>query len=163
MELMRRIRDLAARLEYFEAGRDAEKWHGGESAGQRRSTGFTSTWGVEEIRGLELDEVPATVEAADRPRPGGAVRGSPGGSQSGVRTERERKKKLIVAFHFQFANESQAGPGGIATVAGGTVWRVKRRCGFLASEQRGEARIVWGRHGAQAEECPKSLITGREP
>ena len=37
---------------------------------------------------------------------------------------------------------------------------VKRRCGFLPEEKRGEPRIVWGRKQTQSEECPKSLITG---
>ncbi|HEU5020376.1 MAG TPA: hypothetical protein VFT60_00750, partial [Bryobacteraceae bacterium] len=36
----------------------------------------------------------------------------------------------------------------------------KRRCGFLAEEERGEPRLVWTRKRAQAEECPKSLVTG---
>jgi hypothetical protein len=36
----------------------------------------------------------------------------------------------------------------------------KRRCGFLAVEQRGAPRVVWGRKQTQAEECPKSLVTG---
>jgi hypothetical protein len=37
---------------------------------------------------------------------------------------------------------------------------VKRRCGFLPDEKRGEPRIVWGRKQTQSEECPKSLVTG---
>ncbi|HEY3825829.1 MAG TPA: hypothetical protein VGL82_14795 [Bryobacteraceae bacterium] len=37
---------------------------------------------------------------------------------------------------------------------------MKRRCGFLSEEQRGESRIVWGRKQMQVQECPKSLITG---
>ena len=36
---------------------------------------------------------------------------------------------------------------------------VKRRCGFLPDEKRGEARIVWGRKQTQSDECPKSLVT----
>ena len=78
-----------------------------------------------------------------------------------MRSERGRKKKLIVAFHFHFAN---------AQFAGRTGWdcdscrrhglEAKRRCGFLAAEHRGKPAIVWGRKQAQAEECPKSLITG---
>jgi hypothetical protein len=36
----------------------------------------------------------------------------------------------------------------------------KRRCGFLASDKRGEPRVVWGRGQTQTEECPKSLVTG---
>jgi len=37
---------------------------------------------------------------------------------------------------------------------------VKRRCGFLPEEQRGEARTVWGRRQVQSQECPKSFVTG---
>jgi hypothetical protein len=37
---------------------------------------------------------------------------------------------------------------------------VKRRCGFLPEEVRGQPRIVWGRRQIDAQECPKSLITG---
>lgn len=37
---------------------------------------------------------------------------------------------------------------------------VKRRCGFLPEEKRGEPRIVWGRKQTHTEECPKSLVTG---
>jgi hypothetical protein len=37
---------------------------------------------------------------------------------------------------------------------------VKRRCGFLPDDKRGEARIVWGRKQTQTDECPKSLVTG---
>ena len=36
----------------------------------------------------------------------------------------------------------------------------KRRCGFLPDEERGEARIVWGRGQVSTEQCPKSMITG---
>jgi hypothetical protein len=73
-----------------------------------------------------------------------------------VRTGRERKKKLIVAFHFQFSNRAgwnceSCRQHGLET---------KRRCGFLPEDQRGEQRIVWGRKQTQADECPKSLVTG---
>jgi hypothetical protein len=73
-----------------------------------------------------------------------------------VRTGRERKKKLIVAFHFQFSNRAgwnceSCRQHGLET---------KRRCGFIPEEQRGEHRIVWGRKQTQSEECPKSLVTG---
>ena len=37
---------------------------------------------------------------------------------------------------------------------------MKRRCGFLTLEKRGEPRLVWGRKHAQTEECPKSYVTG---
>jgi hypothetical protein len=78
-----------------------------------------------------------------------------------MRAERDRKKKLIVAFHFQLANEQRAG---------GTGWdcdscrkhglEVSRRCGFLPEEQRGQPRIVWGRRQVSLDECPRSFVTG---
>ena len=73
-----------------------------------------------------------------------------------MRSERSRNKKLIVAFHFQFAN--RAGWNCDACRKNGL--EKKRRCGFLAEEERGEFRLVWARKRAQAEECPKSLVTG---
>jgi len=72
-----------------------------------------------------------------------------------VRVERDRKKKLIVAFHFLSGN--QAG------------WKCEpcrrqglegtRRCGFIAEEQRGARRVVWARGRAATEECPRSWVT----
>jgi hypothetical protein len=73
----------------------------------------------------------------------------------------ERKKKLIVAFHFITANQqfpNQAGWNCDSCRRHGL--ETKRRCGFLAEEKRGPVRIVWGRKQVQAEECPRSLITG---
>jgi len=37
---------------------------------------------------------------------------------------------------------------------------MKRRCGFLPVEKRGDPRIVWGRGRVQSQECPKSFVTG---
>jgi hypothetical protein len=78
-----------------------------------------------------------------------------------VRSPGERKKKLIVAFHFAIASRQSPNRAG---------WNcescrrhgleVKRRCGFLRSEERGEPRIVWGRGRTHTEECPISLVTG---
>jgi hypothetical protein len=78
-----------------------------------------------------------------------------------VRPDGERKKKLIVAFHFVTANRQRANKAG---------WdcdscrrhglEAKRRCGFLPADQRGGPRLVWGRKHAQVEECPKSFVTG---
>jgi|GEM_PF-556552 len=78
-----------------------------------------------------------------------------------MRIGRERKKKLIVAFHFVTANQqfpNQAGWNCESCREHGL--EAKRRCGFLSDEKRGEPRIVWGRKQTQAEECPKSLVTG---
>lgn len=69
---------------------------------------------------------------------------------------RKRKKKLIVAFHFQFSN--QAGWDCDSCRRNGLESR--RRCGFLPNEKRGEPKIVWGRKQVHSEECPKSFVTG---
>ncbi|HXE64157.1 MAG TPA: hypothetical protein VN519_11490 [Bryobacteraceae bacterium] len=37
---------------------------------------------------------------------------------------------------------------------------MKRRCGFLPAAERGSPGVVWARKHAQAEECPKSFVTG---
>jgi hypothetical protein len=73
-----------------------------------------------------------------------------------VRADGDRKKKLIVAFHFQFAN--RAGWDCDACRKNGL--EVKRRCGFLLPENRAEPRTVWARKRTRTEECPKSLVTG---
>ena len=65
-----------------------------------------------------------------------------------------RKKKLVVAFHFRFANQA--------------AWRcdtcraqgleVRRRCGWL-TRQREPEKVIWARRGARTTECPRSYIT----
>jgi hypothetical protein len=35
----------------------------------------------------------------------------------------------------------------------------RRRCGWLPSESRGPARLVWARRGVTLDECPKPYIT----
>lgn len=81
-----------------------------------------------------------------------------------MRVDGERKKKLIVAFHFVTANQQFAlnpsARGWNCDSCRQHGLEVKRRCGFLPDEQRGEPRIVWGRKQTRAEECPKSLVTG---
>jgi hypothetical protein len=73
-----------------------------------------------------------------------------------MRPDGDSKKKLIVAFHFQFAN--RAGWDCDACRKNGL--EAKRRCGFLPAENRAEPRAVWGRKRARTEECPKSFVTG---
>jgi hypothetical protein len=78
-----------------------------------------------------------------------------------VRVDGDRKKKLIVAFHFVTANrQSPDRAGWNCESCRRNGLEAKRRCGFLPVEKRGEPRIVWGRKQTQAEECPKSLVTG---
>ena len=70
--------------------------------------------------------------------------------------KRDRKKKLIVAFHFQFSNRA----GWDCESCRRHGLDVKRRCGFLPDGKRPAPRVVWGRKQVQAEECPKSLVSG---
>jgi len=71
-----------------------------------------------------------------------------------VRTRGTRTKKLIVAFHFQFANQAawkcdECRRQGLEKL---------RRCGWLnwANEPR---RVVWARGGVATECCPTSYVT----
>jgi hypothetical protein len=61
IELMREVRDLAARLEYFEAGRDAKNGMEASLLGAEINRLYIR-WGLEEIHGLEIDGAPATAE-----------------------------------------------------------------------------------------------------
>ena len=83
-----------------------------------------------------------------------------------MRVAGERKKKLIVAFHFVTANRQFVGISGDRAGWNCGSCRqhgleIKRRCGFLPEEKRGEPRTVWGRGQTQTDECPKSLVTGK--
>jgi hypothetical protein len=69
--------------------------------------------------------------------------------------ERRRKKKLIVAFHFQFTN--QAGWKCDACRKAGL--DQKRRCGWLGPAKGPGGRPVWSRRGHLLTQCPKSYIT----
>jgi hypothetical protein len=62
IELMREVRNLAARLEYFEAGQDARNGMEASLLGAEIDRLYIR-WGLEEVRGLELDGVPATAES----------------------------------------------------------------------------------------------------
>ena len=63
IELMRHVRDLAARLEYFEAGRDAKNGMEASLLGAEIDRLYIR-WGLEEVRGLEIDlGVPATADS----------------------------------------------------------------------------------------------------
>ncbi len=62
LELMRRVRDLAARLEFFEAGRDARNEMEASLLGGEIDRLYL-LWGIERICGLDLDGMPATTES----------------------------------------------------------------------------------------------------
>ncbi|HEY3825828.1 MAG TPA: hypothetical protein VGL82_14790 [Bryobacteraceae bacterium] len=62
IDLMREVRNLAAKLEYFEAGQDAKNGMEASLLGAEIDRIYIR-WGLEEIRGLELDGAPATAES----------------------------------------------------------------------------------------------------
>jgi hypothetical protein len=74
-----------------------------------------------------------------------------------VRADRERAKKLIVAFHFQFANQA--------------AWKCdscrqsglerQRNCGWLRKETAAKRRPVWARKGVVVDTCPVSYISAQ--
>lgn len=73
-----------------------------------------------------------------------------------MRVERSRKKKLIVAFHFQLGNKAawkcdKCRKSGLEK---------KRRCGWLAPEAGSIPPIVWVRGRVSLATCPTSYITG---
>src|SRR5690242_8952485 len=71
LELMRKIRDLARRLEYLEAGKEAGDRM--DAAVLRAEIDRTYIiWGLQGVSGLEVDGEPATPEALAA-RAGGAV------------------------------------------------------------------------------------------
>ncbi len=59
LELMKRVRELATRAEFFEAGCDARNHMEASLLGGEMDRLYLE-WGLEEIRGLELDGAPAT-------------------------------------------------------------------------------------------------------
>ena len=74
-----------------------------------------------------------------------------------MRVVGRRTKKLIVAFHFQFANQA-AWECDDCRRAG---LEERRRCTWSKAGREAPERIVWARKGAAATRCPKSYITGQ--
>jgi hypothetical protein len=62
LELMRRVRDIAARLEYFEAGPDERNRMETSILAAEIDTLYVR-WGLEDVRGLEIEGRPADVDA----------------------------------------------------------------------------------------------------
>jgi hypothetical protein len=74
-----------------------------------------------------------------------------------VRAVGARKKKLIVAFHFQQGNPV-AWECGACRKAG---LELKRRCGWIPAAPDKPANVVWSRRNVVIDECPKSFITAQ--
>ena len=103
------------------------------------------TWGLRGVAGLVVDGAEATPETAGGGGTGGPVPRGAGGGAGGDGAERGGTKKLIVAFHFQFAN--QAGWRCDACRRNGL--EKKRRCGWLAARRGGMKAGAHGGLGAE--------------
>ncbi len=117
IELMRQVRDLGRRLEYFDAGQDAKNGMEASLLGAEIDRLYLC-WGVEEIRGLEIDGLAATVDSLIDHGPEelfvealAAVK-----AECGL-DENERKNSSSHS-----TSSFQTGPGGTAGAAGDTVW-----------------------------------------
>lgn len=74
-----------------------------------------------------------------------------------MRAHRRRKKKLIVAFHFQFSNRA--------------AWKcdacrrqgleIRRRCGWKPEAEQTPPRVVWTRREVALDTCPKSFVSAQ--
>lgn len=62
LELMKSVRDLAVRIEYFDAGRDEKNRMEASLLGAQMDRLYLE-WGLEEVRGLQIDGVAATPES----------------------------------------------------------------------------------------------------
>jgi hypothetical protein len=73
-----------------------------------------------------------------------------------VRPVGRRKKKLIIAFHFQFANQASWKCGDCRKQS----LERQRGCPLIQIEATGteRRRIVWARREVVAFSCPKALI-----
>jgi hypothetical protein len=72
-----------------------------------------------------------------------------------VRVKRGRKKKLIVAFHFQRGNKAAWN----CDVCRKSGLERKRRCGWLEHDAEPNSPIVWARRKVSLTTCPTSYVT----
>lgn len=72
-----------------------------------------------------------------------------------MRAERRGTKKLIVAFHFQFANQA-AWKCDACRKSG---LEKKRRCGWLEETGPTAPQVIWARKQVSVASCPTSYIT----
>jgi hypothetical protein len=68
-----------------------------------------------------------------------------------------RKKKLIVAFHFQFSNQA----GWKCDSCRQSGLEFKRRCGWIPAALDTPPKIVWARREVSTDECPTSTISAQ--
>jgi hypothetical protein len=72
-----------------------------------------------------------------------------------MRLNGRRKKKLLVAFHFQFSSQAawncdECSRNGLTQI---------RNCGFENGVRSNAARTVWARRSVSTTQCPKSIVT----
>ena len=127
MELSRRVREISRKAEFLEAGTELHEKIEANILAQEIDAMYVH-WGLVSIDGLIIDGELCDGGQATGKGPG--RRGARDGEcdQRTVWVERSRKKKLIVAFHFQLGNHSawNCGPcrkSGLER---------KRRCGWQA-------------------------------
>jgi hypothetical protein len=82
--------------------------------------------------------------------PGGLV-----GSEGADRPQRNRTKKLIVAFHFLISNQD----GWKCDACRKSGLEQKRRCGWLGKAEASQGPPVWARKSVALRACPKSFVT----
>ena len=157
VELMRRVRELARRTEFLAASGDAgDKMDA--ALLQAEIERMYVMWGVKAVSGLVVDGTRGGPGTAGGSGAGGVVpRGTGGGAQRD-RAERRRKKKLLVAFHFQFSN--QAGWECDACRRSGL--EIRRRCGWLGLPTRRHGRAGLGAEDCRNRKLPEVLHHGGE-
>jgi hypothetical protein len=74
-----------------------------------------------------------------------------------MRIVRSRKKKLIVALHFQFSNQA----GWECETCRKAGLEIKRRCGWLPRGEETPPRVIWAHNNVATMICPKSFITAQ--
>ena len=74
-----------------------------------------------------------------------------------MRTDGRRKKKLIVAFHFQHSN--QAGWKCDSCRQNGL--EMKRRCAWLPAALETPEAVVWARRRVSTDRCPTSVVSAQ--
>jgi len=152
MELSRRIRELSQKAEFFEAGNQLDDKIEAGILSQEVDAIYIR-WGLVKLEGLEIDGAEAGVDGLLERGPEELAREIVAAikAQCGL-SEAER---LIVAFHFQFANRA-AWKCDICRKSG---LEKKRRCGWMPSIDAGMPAVVWARNNVVVASCPTSFIT----
>lgn len=68
-----------------------------------------------------------------------------------------RKKKLIVALHFQFSDQA----GWECATCRKSGLETKRRCGWIPTAVETPVRVVWAKDSVATSMCPKSFVTAQ--